>query len=341
MLNRRNVLSAFAVAAIALQGLGLSAAPVAAQEMVDASLRLKWLTQAQFAGFYVALEKGYYKEEGINLTINPGGPNLLTENLVATGADTFGLSGGTDSVFAARDKGLRIVCIGVSHQVTPFVFVSHKDGPVQGVADFKGKKITTWFTGANHVLSAMLSKVGIDPKDTEIQPQQVSVTPFVDRQVEIVTATRYNELYVINQRVGKENLNLFVPEDSGVSFPRDTLIVSEQTATEKPELVDKFLRASVKGWKDAFANEKEAVDVIMKIAPTLDRAQQEFMLSEIKTLMTSGKGATDGLFTIDKDAVGSANDLLAQYGVISKPVDLDAAFNASFIEKIPAEERRL
>ena len=163
MLNRRNVLAAFAAAAIGLQGVGMSAAPAAAQDMVDASLRLKWLTQAQFAGFYVALEKGYYKEEGINLTINPGGPNLLTENLVATGADTFGLSGGTDSVFAARDKGMPIVCVGVAHQVTPFVFVSHKDGPVQTVADVKGKKITTWFTGANHVLSAMLSKVGVDP----------------------------------------------------------------------------------------------------------------------------------------------------------------------------------
>jgi NitT/TauT family transport system substrate-binding protein len=79
----------------------------------------------------------------------------------------------------------------------------------------------------------------------------------------------------------------------------------------------------------------------MKIAPTLDRAQQEFMLSEIKTLMTAGKASTDGIFTIDKAAVGSANELLARYGVISKPVDLDKAFNASFIEKIPAEERRL
>lgn len=341
MLNRRNILAAFAAAVLGFQGFTMTALPAAAQDVVNASLRLKWLTQAQFAGFYVALEKGYYKEEGINLTINPGGPNLLTENLVATGADTFGLSGGTDSVFAARDKGMPIVCIGVAHQVTPFVFVSHKDGPVQTVADFKGKKITTWFTGANHVLSAMLSKVGIDPKDADIQPQQVSVTPFVDKQVDVVTATRYNELYVINQRVGKDNLNLFVPEDSGVSFPRDTLIVSEQTAAEKPELVEKFLRASVKGWKDAFANEKEAIDIIMKIAPTLDRAQQEFMLSEVKTLMTAGKASTDGLFTIDKDAVGSANDLLAQYGVISKPVDLDAAFNPSFIDKIPAGERRL
>ncbi|GHC71129.1 ABC transporter substrate-binding protein [Limoniibacter endophyticus] len=341
MLNRRNVFAAFAAAAIGFQGLGMTVGQASAQDLVDASLRLKWLTQAQFAGFYVALEKGYYTEEGINLTINPGGPNLLTENLVATGADTFGLSGGTDSVFAARDKGLPIVCIGVSHQETPFVFVSRKDGAVQDVADFKGKTITTWFTGANHVLSAMLSKVGIDAKEADIQPQQVSVTPFVDKQVDVVTATRYNELYVINQRVGKENLNLFVPEDSGVSFPRDTLIVSEQTTQEKPELVEKFLRASVKGWKDAFANEKEAIDIIMKIAPTLDRAQQEFMLGEIKVLMTAGKAKTDGIFTIDKAAVGSANDLLARYGVISKPVDLDAAFDASFIDKIPAADRSL
>lgn len=341
MFNRRHILAAFAAAAIGIQGLGFAAMPAAAADMVNASLRLKWLTQAQFAGFYVGLEKGYYKEEGINLTINPGGPNLLTENLVATGADTFGLSGGTDSVFAARDKGMPVVCIGVAHQVTPFVFVSLKEGPVQTVADFKSKKVTTWFTGANHVLSAMLSKAGISPSEVDIQPQQVSVTPFVEKQVDVVTATRYNELYVINERVGKDNLRLFVPEDSGVSFPRDTLIVSEQTAKEKPELVEKFLRASVKGWKDAFANEKEAIDIIMKISPTLNRAQQEFMLAEIKTLMSAGKAATDGMFTIDKDAIGSANELLAKYGVISKPVDLDAAFNASFIERIPAEERRL
>jgi NitT/TauT family transport system substrate-binding protein len=341
MLNRRHVLTALAATAVGATGLGLGSRRAAAQETVAASLRLKWLTQAQFAGFYVALEKGYYKVEGIDLTINPGGPNLLTENLVATGADTFGLSGGTDSVFAARDKGLPIVCVGVAHQVTPFVFVTHKDGPVKSVADFKGKKVTTWFTGANHVLSAMLSKAGIAPADVDIQPQQVSVTPFVDKQIDVVTATRYNELYVINERVGKDNLTLFVPEDSGVSFPRDTLIVSEQTAKDKPELVGKFLRASVKGWKDAFADEKGAIDIIMKIAPTLNRAQQEFMLTEIKTLMTAGKASTDGMFTIDDKAVDSANGLLAQYGVISKPVDLKAAFNPTFIDKIPAAERLL
>ena len=112
MLSRRHALAAVVAAALAAAS-PVNSVPAAAQTLAKASLRLKWLPQAQFAGFYVALAKGYYKAEGIDLTINPGGPNLLTENLVATGADTFGLSGGTDSVFAARDKNLPIVCIEI------------------------------------------------------------------------------------------------------------------------------------------------------------------------------------------------------------------------------------
>src|ERR1700733_14027271 len=148
ILSRRHALAAFAVVVLTAGPL-TPAAPAAAETLTKASLRLKWLAQAQFAGFYVAQAKGYYKAEGIDLSINPGGPNLLTENLVATGADTFGLSGGTDSVFAARDKNLPIVCIGVAHQITPFIFVTRKDGPVKTIQDFKGKTVTTCFTGAN------------------------------------------------------------------------------------------------------------------------------------------------------------------------------------------------
>ncbi len=148
-MKTRHFLSSVTLA-IAFATLGI--APLAqaqTKEPVKASLRLKWLAQTQFAGFYYAQAKGYYKDEGIDLTINPGGPNLLTENLVATGADTFGLSGGTDSVLAGVDKGLPIVSIGVAHQITPFVFVTRKDGPVRSLKDFEGRKVTTWFTGAN------------------------------------------------------------------------------------------------------------------------------------------------------------------------------------------------
>jgi NitT/TauT family transport system substrate-binding protein len=242
-------------------------------------------------------------------------------------------------VFAARDKGLPIVCIGIAHQITPFIFVARKDGPVKTIQDFKGKTVTTWFTGANHVLNGMLAKEGVKPDEVNIQPQQVSVTPFVDGNVDVITATYYNELYTIQSRMPKDSLKTFVAEDYGITFPRDTLIVAEKTIKENPELVKGFLRASIKGWKDAFADPKGAVDIVMAAAPTLDRAQQEFMIAEVKRLMTAGQAAKNGLFWIDPAAVKTAHDFFLKYGVISKPVDIAAAYDASFIEAIPLADR--
>lgn len=332
-------LSSLALAA-AFAALPSMQAQAQAKEPVKASLRLKWLTQTQFAGFYYAQAKGYYKAEGIDLTINPGGPNLLTENLVATGADTFGLSGGTDSVLAGVDKGLPIVSIGVSHQITPFVFITRKDGPIKSLKDFEGKKVTTWFTGANYVLFGMLGQAGIDRAKVDIQPQQVSMTPFINGDTDVATATLYNEMWTVKDRMGADKLRIFTAEESGITFPRDTLIVSKETAKDKPELVKAFLRASIRGWRDAAANPQEAVDIVMKIAPTLNRAQQESMLTEAYKLMTAGKAKTEGMFYIDPAAIKSAQDFLLANKVLTKPIDTTAAFDPSFLQSIPVAERR-
>lgn len=334
---RRHFLAALS-AVVMCTGL-MSAGTAQSADLIKASLRLKWLPQTQFAGFYVAQAKGYYKDEGIDLTINPGGPNLLTENLVASGTDTFGLSGGTDSVFAARDKSLPIVSIGIAHQLTPFVFVVRKDGPIKTLEDFRGKNITAWYTGANYVLLGMLANKGIAQDQVNMQPQQVSITPFVDGSVDVITATWYNELNTIKARMGADNLRLFVPEDYGITFPRDTLIVSEKTARENPKLVAAFLRASIRGWKDAIKDQKGAVDTVMKIAPTLERAHQEAMLSEAIRLMKAGDAGKNGLFAIDPKAVQKAHDFLLKYKVISKPVDLAKAFDNKFLDSIPLAER--
>ncbi len=333
-MNRRHLLASLAATA-ALPATGLQAQP----SLTKASLRLKWLPQTQFAGFYLAKARGYYAAEGIDLTINPGGPNLLTENLVATGADTFGLSGGTDSVFAARDKGLPVVCVGVAHQVTPFVFVAHADGPVKTLQDFRGKTVTAWFTGANYVLLAMLAQAGIKQSDFTLQPQQVSMTPFIDGQTDVATATVYNEYYTLLTRMGADKLRRFVPEDYGITFPRDTLIASEATIKDNPRLVQGFLRASIRGWREALRDPKAGVDVVMAIAPTLDRAAQEYMLTEAGKLMVAGQAGKDGLFWIDDAAVKSAHDFLLKYEVLKKPVDLAAAYNRSFLDAIPVADR--
>ena len=332
-MQRRHLLAATGAAAV-LPALGLRA-----QGTTKATLRLKWLPQTQFAGFYLAKARGYYEAEGIDLTINPGGPNLLTENLVATGADTFGLSGGTDSVFAGREKNLPIVCVGVAHQQTPFFFVTRADGPIRSLQDFKGKTITTWFTGANYVLLGMLAKAGLKPGDFTMQPQQVSVTPFVDGQIDVVTATKYNEFYTLMTRMGRDKLRTFVAEDQGITFPRDTLIVSETTARQKPEMVKGFLRASLKGWRDALRDQKAGVDAVMAVAPTLNRDHQEFMLVEAGKLMTAGAAAQQGLFWIDNAAIKSAHDFLREHGVIKSPVDLAAAYDSSFLNSIAMADR--
>jgi len=121
-------------------GLLLGGLPAAAQE--KASVRLKWLPQAQFAGIYMAKEKGFYLAEGIDMTINPGGPNISAEALVAAGTDQFAQGGGVDSQVTSRAKNLPLVTIGIMHQKTPFVFISHADSGIKAVKDFKGKKVS-------------------------------------------------------------------------------------------------------------------------------------------------------------------------------------------------------
>ena len=329
----------FLSAALAAVLLGGAAFDATAAELTKASLRLKWLVQSGYAGFYVAQAKGYFKEEGLDLTINPGGPNILAENMVATGADTFGLSGGSESVLAARDKNLPVVAFGMTHQLTPFVFVAKKDGPVNTIEDFRGKKATAWFTGSHLVLYGMLEAKGIQKSELSIQPQQVSVTPFVEDQVDIVAATWYNELLTIQSRVGADKLRLFVPEDFGVTIPRDTLIVSEKFMAEKPELVQGFLRATIRGWQDVFKDPKGAVDTVMKIAPTLEREHQEKALKEAMRLMTAGEAKTKGLFYLDPVALQKAHDLLLKAQVMQKPVDLAKAFDSRFLNAIPLQAR--
>ena len=242
-------------------------------------------------------------------------------------------------MFAARDKGLPVVCVGISHQVTPFVFVSRADGPIKTLPDFRGKTVTTWFTGANYVLLGMLAQAGIKPGELTLQPQQVSMTPFIDGQSDVATATVYNEYYTLLTRMGADKLRRFVPEDYGVTFPRDTVIASEATVKGKPELVRGFLRASIRGWREALRDPKAGVDTVMAVAPTLDRAAQEFMLTEAGKLMVAGQASQDGLLWINQDAVKSAHDFLLKYEVIKKPVDLAAAYDRSFLDAIPAADR--
>lgn len=321
----------------ALIAAGLAIGPAAAQE--KASVRLKWVAQSQFAGLYVAQAKGFYKAEGIDMTINPGGPNLNAESLVASGADTFAVGGGTESTLSARDKNLPIATIAMLHQRTPFVYVVLADSPVRTIGDFKGKKITTFFTGAQNTLFAIMRRNGMQPTDASITAQGVSMTPFIEKQVDIATVTLYNEMNVLKAR--NVNVRVFAPDDFGVSMPRDTLITNDKTVADRPRLVQGFLNATLRGWKYAIQNQTEAVDIVMAAAPGLDRAHQTAMLAEAARLMVADAGGSQGLGAFDMPRLKGAHDLLLEAKVIAAPVDLSRAFTSRFWDAVPVADKKM
>jgi len=316
----------------------LGATPPQAAELTPASLRLKWLPQAQFIGYYVAKAKGWYADEGIDLSINPGGPNIIAENMVGSGTDTFGHGGGAASLLQAREKGLSILCIGMLFQETPYRFVTLEKSGIRQFSDVKGKTVSTWFTGPQFMLQAMLRANHIEPRDVKIEAQATSMTPFMEGKVDMAIVTVFNEALVLKRR-GVTPAMVFNPAEMGVNIPNESLIVSERVAKENPKLVQGFLNASLRGWSYALTHQEEAVDILLAAAPNADRTEQKEQLHEIMSLMVYGQAKTKGIGYVDPDQLAFTNRFLVENGVLKAPVDLKAAVDTSFWDKVaPAEK---
>lgn len=325
------------VAAALVAGIGLAASEASAAEAV--SVRLKWVAQAQFAGFYVAKEKGFYAAEGLDVTINPGGPNLNGETLVASGADQFAVAGGIENLLASRGKNLPITGIGMMLQRTPSAYVAFADSGINSPKDFKGKKVSTFFSGAHNTLYAVLSKFDIGPNDLSVVPQAVSMTPFIDRQIDVATVMLFNELNVLKTR-GVKPFKVFLAEEYGVSFPSDTLITNEKTLAERPKTVQGFLNGTLRGWKYAAENQAEAVDIVMKVASGLDRAHQLAMLAEYSKLMVADLGTSEGIGALDMAKLEAVRQSLVERKVLDAGVKIESALEPRFWNAVPAAYKK-
>lgn len=334
----RHLKGAFVIGVAMLLLLAGSAASAKAAELTPASLRLKWLPQAQFAGYYVAKAKGWYTAEGIDLTINPGGPNIIAENMVGSGSDTFGHGGGAASLLQAREKGLPIVGIGMLFQETPYRFVGLAKSGIKKFSDVKGKTISTWYTGPQFMLQAMLKENGIPLNDVKLVPQPASMTPFIDGKVDLAIVTVYNELLVLKRR-GVTPSVTFNPAAMGVNIPNESLIVNEKVAKENPKLVEGFLKASLRGWVYALTHEDEAVDILLKALPTANRTEQIEQLRALRPLMLYGPAKEKGIGYIDAKALAYTDRFLTENGVLKGHVDLAKAVDTSFWNAVPKSDK--
>jgi len=285
---------------------GLAVAGLTAPAFADAhanavTLQLQWVTQAQFAGYYVAKDKGFYEEEGLDVTIQPGGPDIAPPQVLAGGGADAMLNW-MPSALSAREKGLPVVNIAQPFKTSGLMLTCWKDTGITGPQDFKGKTIGVWFFGNEYPFLSWMSQEGI-PTDggddgVTVLKQGFNVDPLLQRQADCISTMTYNEYgQVLDAGVSEDELITFKYEDMGVATLEDGIWVLEDNL-EDPAFVDKmtrFVRASMKGWKYAEENPQEAAEIVLENDETgaQTEAHQVRMMGEIAKLTAGSNGALD------------------------------------------------
>jgi len=272
-----------------------------AQAADDVTLQLKWVTQAQFAGYYVAQAKGFYTEEDLNVTIKPGGPDIAPGQVIAGGGADVVVDW-MPSALAAREKGLPLVNIAQPFVSSGLMLTCLAETGITAPTDFADKTLGVWFFGNEYPFLSWMSQLGLATDGSAggvtVLKQGFNVDPLLQKQAACISTMTYNEYWqVIDAGITPEQLVTFKYQDMGVATLEDGLYVLEENLAD-PAFEDKmvrFVRASMKGWKYAEANPDEAAMIVLENDETgaQTEAHQKRMMSEVAKLTAGSNGALD------------------------------------------------
>ncbi|MFC1580572.1 ABC transporter substrate-binding protein [Thermodesulfobacteriota bacterium] len=245
----------------------------------------QWEPQAQFAGYYVALEKGIYKKHGIDLTIIKGGPGRPSADLLRDNEADFATIW-LSTAIKMRSKGIKLLNIGQMMQRSALMLVAKKKSGIRHPRDMDGKKVGLWGDDFQVQPNAFFKKYNITPITIQ---QARTVNLFLRDGVDVASAMYYNEYNtIINAGINPEELVTFFFHDHGLNFPEDGIYTLEETFKKDRALCKAFVRASIEGWRYAFANSNEALAIVLKYRRKENiRAQwvhQKWMMNKMKEL---------------------------------------------------------
>ncbi len=311
------------LAAAAAVGLGMAAPAANAADPV--TIQLKWVADAQFAGYYVAAAKGFYKEAGLDVTIKPGGPDIAPEQVIA--------AGGADAIvdwmpaaLAAREKGVKLVNIAQVFQRSGLELTCRKDSGIKTPADFKGKTLGVWFSGNEYPFLAWMAKLGYKttggPDGVRVLKQGFNVDPLLQKQAACISTMTYNEYWqLIEAGMKPSQLIVFKYEDEGVATLEDGLYTTDQKLADPAEVdrLARFVKASMAGWKYALDHEAEAVKIVLAADTTgaQTAVHQRHMMGAVAKLVEAGKNG-HGIGYLDPAAYDRTVKVLLSSG--SEPV---------------------
>jgi NitT/TauT family transport system substrate-binding protein len=245
-------------------------------------LALQWSPQSQFAGYYLAQEKGFYRDKGLNVEIVRGGPDVDPMELLQQQKVHFATMFLTGAI-AARDRGIPLVNIGQIINHSNLVLVAWRDRNIARIEDLHQRRISIWEGNFRGAFLGLFLGLGIMP---DIIPQNYTVNLFLRRGIDACSAMYYNEYHMIYQAgINPEELSVFLLRDNGYDIPEDGIYCLESTLQANPQACRALVEASLEGWEYARQNPEETLDVVMKEVqdahlPT-NRAHMRWMLEKI------------------------------------------------------------
>ncbi len=298
-------------------------------EFKQITLRLQWHTQTQFAGYYVALSKGFYEEVGLAVNIEQGGYGKNCINTVKEGIEEFGTKWMADLTISDNS----LISLANIVKDNGLMLISKKDKNISSISDFYGKKVSIWFIGNEYQLFALLDKNQILHSELSIVSQKWDLTQFYNDEVDVFATMSYNEFLTVQKNgYSQKDLNIFSFKENGVGFPGQNIFTSKSFYNENPDICRKFVQASIKGWEFAVKNPAKATEIVMSFdkGNLLEFDHQLLQMKEIIRLMQTDSYKI-GLH-LEKD-YNFIEETFKKYKIIKNDLKIHTLYTNEFISE--------
>ena len=300
-------------------------------ELDHLTLQLKWIDHAQFMGYLVAAEKGYYEDEGIDIEILAGGSDIIPEQNVYNGVADIGVTW-VSSLMTYQAQGYDLVEVAQMFQKSGLLLVSQASTGINSPEDLEGKNIGSWFGGNEYEVYALLEKYGLMDSVTLMQ-QDYTMDQVAEGSIDAASTMTYNELKLFyDEGFTEDEVNVIDMNDEGVAMLEDCLFVTSEWAAANEDLLVRFLRASIKGWQEAIADTDAAGTLSWEYCGSISEEHQQYMASEVAKLACPDGFDPSIIGYIDMDAIQQTADYLARYNedLAANPVVDETTFDATY-----------
>ena len=291
----------------------------AAEKLEKVSLQLQWLDQFQFAGYYIAKEKGFYKDVGLDVELKKFNNSISPVNEIVNKKTTYGV--GRSSLIIDKSNGEDITLLASIFQSSPLILLATKDSGINHIKDFKNKRIMYTPDAADTAsLHAMINKYGINKSDMRVKDHTFDIDDLIDKNTDLMASYTSNEPYLLRQK-GIEPI-IFHPKDHGFDFYSDILFTSGDEVKNHKQRTLNFTKASLKGWKYAFDHIDETVELILKKYNSQKKSKKA-LIYEAKKLKELAYYNTDELGHMDIHKIQRIYDIYNVMGYVKNKIDID------------------